>query len=61
MPPAMIEADEAVALAESEGQPRGKHHRPRSAAPLADEEDHTIDLSLRPRSLSEFTGQPRIK
>jgi Holliday junction DNA helicase RuvB len=56
-----IEADESIASAEADGASRDKRHRARSIAPLADEEDHTIDLSLRPRSLTEFTGQPRIK
>jgi Holliday junction DNA helicase RuvB len=57
----MIASEEAVVSGEADSGPRGKRHRARSVAPLAGDEDHTIDLSLRPRSLAEFTGQPRIK
>jgi len=33
----------------------------RSAATLLDDEERTLDLSLRPHSLAEFTGQERLK
>ncbi len=39
----------------------GGRKRTRSVAPAASEEDHTLDLSLRPRSLGEFIGQERLK
>ncbi len=38
-----------------------KDAKPRPSAPALLEEDRTFDLSLRPRSLSEFVGQERLK
>ena len=52
-----------------DGEPHPRTSRPRSktkqggggAPPIASEEERQLDYSLRPRSLTEFIGQQRIK
>ena len=49
-----LDSEEAVASSDDTAAPR-------DVTPAAGEEDHTVDLSLRPRSLTEFIGQERLK
>jgi chromosomal replication initiation ATPase DnaA len=65
--PDIADFDQVSGPEQQQAAPRPPRIRTKSkqggegAVPVANEEEHQLDYSLRPRSLAEFIGQQRIK